>query len=106
MCHTPAVCIRAACLGVLMLTVKRHDVEMFFDDSGFTETPYVYGPLLKDQVYEEAFLEHIRSLDRRGAYVDIGGHLGTHTVWFAQLCPSTHVHTFEPVSRFADVVRR
>jgi FkbM family methyltransferase len=89
-----------------MLTVKRHDIELFFDDSGFAEPPYVYGPLLKGKVYEEAFLEHIRSLDRRGEYVDIGAHLGTHTVWFARLCPSSHVHSFEPVSRFADVVRR
>lgn len=89
-----------------MLTVKRHDIELFFDDSGFVEPPYVYGPLLKDQVYEESFLEHIRSLDRRGEYVDIGAHLGTHTVWFALLCPSSQVHSFEPVGRFADVVRR
>ena len=89
-----------------MLTVKRGETELFFDDSGFAEPPYVYGPLLKDQVYEEPFLEHIRSLNRRGDYVDIGAHLGTHTVWFAQLCPSTHVHAFEPVNRFAEVVRR
>lgn len=89
-----------------MLTVKRHDTDLFFDDDGFAEPPYVYGPLLKDKVYEEAFLQHIRSLDRRGEYVDIGAHLGTHTVWFARLCPSSHVHSFEPVSRFADMVRR
>ena len=89
-----------------MLTVKRHDIELFFDESGFAEPPYVYGPLLNNRVYEEAFLEHIRSLDRRGEYVDIGAHLGTHTVWFARLCPSSKVHSFEPVSRFADVVRR
>ena len=89
-----------------MLTVKRGETELFFDDSGFTEPPYVYGPLLNDQVYEEPFLQHIRSLTRRGVYVDIGAHLGTHTVWFALLCPSTHVHAFEPVGRFAEVVRR
>lgn len=89
-----------------MLTVTRHGLELRFDDSGFDTPPYVYGPLLTGKVYEEAFLEHIRSLDRRGVYVDIGAHLGTHTVWFATMCPSTHVHAFEPVSRFADVVRR
>lgn len=89
-----------------MLTVKRGETELLFDNSGFTETPYVYGPLLKGKVYEEPFLEHIRATDRRGVYVDIGAHLGTHTVWFAQMCPSSHVHAFEPVSRFADVVRR
>jgi FkbM family methyltransferase len=89
-----------------MLTVQRLGADLRFDNAGFTDTPYVYRPLVKGQVYEEAFLEHIRSLDRRGVYVDVGAHLGTHTVWFAKLCPSTHVHAFEPVGRFADVVRR
>ena len=27
-------------------------------------------------------------------------------MWFATVCPSTRVHAFEPLSRFADVVRR
>jgi FkbM family methyltransferase len=89
-----------------MLMVTRHGTELRFDDDGFTETPYVYRPLAGGRVYEEAFLDHIRSLDRAGVYVDVGAHLGTHTVWFAALCPATHVHAFEPVGRFADVVRR
>ena len=38
--------------------------------------------------------------------MDIGAHLGTHTVWFATVCPSTRAHAFEPLSRFADAVRR
>ena len=90
-----------------MLTVERHGTELRFDDAGFVETPWVYRPLVREQkLYEERFLEHIRSLDRRGVYVDIGAHLGTHTVWFASLCPSTHVHAFEPVGRFAGLVQR
>jgi FkbM family methyltransferase len=89
-----------------MLTVRRFGTELRFDNTGFVDNPYVYRPLAKGRVYEEEFLEHIRALDRRGVYVDIGAHLGTHTVWFATLCPSTHVHAFEPVGRFADVVRR
>jgi FkbM family methyltransferase len=90
-----------------MLTVRRHGTELRFDDEGFTETPWVYRPLVRERkLYEERFLEHIRSLDRRGVYVDVGAHLGTHTVWFASLCPATHVHAFEPVGRFAGVVQR
>jgi FkbM family methyltransferase len=89
-----------------MLTVSRHGVDLRFDTTGFAETPYVYRPLLNDAVYEEPFLAHVRSLDRVGVYVDVGAHLGTHTLWFAALCPATHVHAFEPVGRFADVVRR
>jgi FkbM family methyltransferase len=89
-----------------MLTVSRHGVDLRFDTTGFAETPYVYRPLLKAAVYEEPFLAHIRSLDRAGVYVDVGAHLGTHTLWFAALCPATHVHAFEPVGRFAEVLRR
>jgi FkbM family methyltransferase len=89
-----------------MLTVSRHGVDLRFDDEGFAETPYVYRPLLEDAVYEEAFLEHIRDLGRKGVYLDVGAHLGTHTVWFARLCRSTRVYAFEPVGRFAEVVRR
>jgi hypothetical protein len=40
---------------------------------------------------EEEFLELIRSLGRRGVFVDVGAHLGTATVWFGALCPSTLV---------------
>jgi hypothetical protein len=82
-----------------MLTVERYNTKLHFDDDGFTELPYVYGPLTSGRVYEENFLQHIRDLGRRGDYVDVGAHLGTHTVWFAKLCPSTHVHAFEPVAR-------
>jgi FkbM family methyltransferase len=76
------------------------------DDTGFFETPYVYAPQARGTWYEEAFLEHIRSLGLVGAYVDVGAHLGTHTLWFAMLCRSTVVHAIEPVARFADVVAR
>lgn len=89
-----------------MLTITRHGRTLRFDDTGFQDTPYVYRPLTRGRMYEEPFLEYIRSLGRTGQYVDVGAHLGTHTVWFAALCPSTHVHSFEPVSRYAAVLRR
>lgn len=89
-----------------MYDVTMHGLEMHFVDGGFTSLPYVYRPLERGQVYEQVFLEHIRSLDRAGVYVDVGAHLGTHTVWFAKMCKSSQVHAFEPVSRYADVVQR
>ena len=89
------------------LSVVRHGVTLRFDTAGFSAgRPYVYGPLERGRLYEEPFLEHIRSLRRVGQYVDVGAHLGTHTVWFAALCPATHVHAFEPVGRYADVAQR
>jgi len=89
-----------------MLTLVRHGRTLRFDDTGLAETPYVYRPLVRGRMYEEKFLEYIRSVGRDGQYLDVGAHLGTHSVWFATLCASTHVHAFEPVGRYAAVVRR
>lgn len=89
-----------------MVALVRHGHELRFDESGFAEVPYVYRPLAAGGVYEEPFLEHIRGLGLVGQYLDVGAHLGTHTVWFATLCPSTHVHAIEPVSRYAEVIER
>jgi FkbM family methyltransferase len=89
-----------------MLTIGRHGVTVRFDETGFTELPYVYLPLARGRWYEEALLEHIRSLDLAGAYVDVGAHLGTHTLWCAMLCRSTVVHAIEPIARYAEVVER
>jgi FkbM family methyltransferase len=89
-----------------VLTFTRDGHTLRFDDDGFTETPWVYRPLLEGRVYEEHFLQTIRLMGLQGQYLDIGAHLGTHTVWFASMCPSTHVHAFEPVGRYADVTRR
>jgi len=90
-----------------MLTVEMHGVTIRFDDTGLLETPYVYRRAAAgNSVYEEPFLEHIRSLGLAGTYIDVGAHLGTHSLWFALLCPATRVHAVEPVSRYADVIRR
>ena len=90
-----------------MLTLTRHGEALNFDETGFVETPYVYQPIVKmGKLYEEAFLGYVRSLNLVGHYVDVGAHLGTHTVWFAKMCPATHVHAFEPVRRYSEVVCR
>jgi FkbM family methyltransferase len=89
-----------------MLTIRRYGQSLCFDDTGFTATRYVYRPLATGKLYEEPFLEYVRSLGRVGEYVDVGAHLGTHSVWFAAMCPATHVHAFEPVARYAEVARR
>lgn len=89
-----------------MLTLESHGRIFHFDDSGFEALPYVYRTLPEGSFYEESFLEYIRSLGKAGQYVDVGAHLGTHSLWFAGLCPATHVHAFEPVGRYAEVIRR
>jgi FkbM family methyltransferase len=90
-----------------MLTAHRHGLDVHFPQvPGATEVPYTYRSMSDGGWYEESFLEHIRRKGRRGVYVDAGAHLGTHTAWFALLCPSTHVHAVEPVARFADQIDR
>ena len=46
--------------------------------------------------YEEDLLRHIRQLERAGTYVDVGGGVGNHSVFFARFCKARRVHTFEP----------
>jgi FkbM family methyltransferase len=90
-----------------LTTVTRHGKTITFPDvPGGTETPYTYRDFANGGWYEEEFLEHIRAAAREGVYVDVGAHMGTATTWFAVLCPSTHVHAVEPVTRFADQVDR
>jgi FkbM family methyltransferase len=47
--------------------------------------------------YEAAMLNRIAELGREGVYVDVGANVGNHTAFFAQHCPSTSVHAFEPL---------
>lgn len=86
-----------------MLTVTRFGITSRFDHSPWPEDapPTLYKPFLNNKFYEQIFLDYIRSLNKRGVYVDAGSCLGTHTVWFGMYCPSTHVHSFDPRERCA-----
>lgn len=46
--------------------------------------------------YESEMLEYIEALGLAGTYVDVGGYVGTHALFFATYCPADDVHTFEP----------
>lgn len=46
--------------------------------------------------YEQGLLKKARSLKRRGQYVDVGMNCGNHSLFFAKLCKSTMVLSFEP----------
>jgi FkbM family methyltransferase len=89
-----------------VLTLHRHGHALRFDDAGFAQPPHVYRPVTRGRLHEEPLLEHVRSLARHGQYLDVGAHLGTHSLWFALLCPASHVHAFEPVARYAAVLHR
>jgi FkbM family methyltransferase len=52
--------------------------------------------LRANQWYEAELLQYIETLALPGVYIDVGGYVGTHALFFAAHCPSTRVHTFEP----------
>jgi FkbM family methyltransferase len=47
--------------------------------------------------YEQGMLQHIAGMRREGVYLDVGANIGNHTLFFAQHCPATMVHAFEPI---------
>jgi FkbM family methyltransferase len=66
-------------------------------DSTFIPVNSGIEPKLRQgRFYESTMLDYIASLGLSGVYVDVGGYIGSHAVFFAQHCPSTTVHTFEP----------
>ena len=46
--------------------------------------------------YESGVLKHIRSLKLEGTYIDVGMNRGNHTLFFAKMCNSEEVLSFEP----------
>jgi FkbM family methyltransferase len=81
-----------------LITFEYEDTVVRFDDTGLDRDKPgpIHGELLRGKFYEEPFLRYIHSLDLRGCYVDIGAHIGTHSIFFAKICNSERVHAFEP----------
>lgn len=80
-----------------VVEVTRFGITTRFDRTPWPESvPSLYRPFLQNTFYEQAMLDYIRGLGRKGVYIDAGSCLGTHTVWFAAYCPSSHVHSFDP----------
>lgn len=51
--------------------------------------------LRRGEFYEARMLEYVRRLGLRGVYLDVGAAIGTHTLFFAEVCRARHVHSFE-----------
>ena len=60
-----------------------------------------YASLFRNnQFYEMDFLQHIENLAISGEYLDIGGNIGNHAMFFAMHCQAEKVYTFEPLNRY------
>lgn len=46
--------------------------------------------------YEHELLQYIKSLNKTGVYVDVGGNIGNHSLFFLNHCLSTKLYVFEP----------
>jgi len=58
------------------------------------------------RVYEHDLLEKVVQASRPGTYVDVGAHIGTHSVVFAECCPSSRVIAIEPVKKNLEYLRQ
>jgi FkbM family methyltransferase len=54
----------------------------------------------RHEFYEFPFLKYVASLNLRGDYLDVGGNIGNHALFFATHCAATKVYTFEPLERY------
>lgn len=54
----------------------------------------------KGQFYESGLLNHLYGLHLGGTYLDVGMNSGNHSLYFARVCPSQRVLSFEPYSRY------
>jgi len=73
------------------------DYEYFgvMNEIQFEQTPW----------YEFVLLDYLRSLNKEGVYIDVGGNLGNHSLFFINHCKATKLHTFEPESFCHSIVR-
>ncbi len=56
--------------------------------------------------YEHDFLRYIQSLGLVGTYLDIGAHVGNHTIFFGMFCESLVVIAFEPLSGYVNMINK
>ncbi|NES03747.1 MAG: FkbM family methyltransferase [Okeania sp. SIO2F4] len=56
--------------------------------------------------YEHKMLGLITRTSRAGVFLDIGGNVGHHSVYFSLFCPSTKVMVFEPLLEHIQLIRK
>jgi FkbM family methyltransferase len=56
--------------------------------------------------YEKILLKYISSLNLYGVYVDVGGNIGNHSLYFLNHCNSTFLYTFEPEEFCYTILRK
>ena len=78
--------------GAVTVQHGPHQVKLHIPESGHISR------LIREtgSFYEPALLGAIQALARTGTYVDVGAHVGNHTVFFAECCQASCVIAVEP----------
>lgn len=56
--------------------------------------------------YEYDLLQYLKSLNKTGVYVDVGGNIGNHSIFFLNHCASTKLFVFEPEELCYDILEK
>jgi FkbM family methyltransferase len=56
--------------------------------------------------YEEKLLDHIRKLNLNGVYIDVGGNIGNHSLYFLNHCKATKLFIFEPEENCYELLKK
>lgn len=73
-------------------TIKAHDRAYRL----YGDLPGIGRPIREGRPYEEVLLEHIYELNFSGTAIDVGAHVGNHSLWLAAVC-DLRVVAFEPL---------
>ena len=73
-------------------TIAAHDAAYRINNPG----GLIGRPIAEGRPYEQKLLEAIYAEGFSGTALDIGAHVGNHTLWFAVVC-GLQVHAFEPI---------
>lgn len=56
--------------------------------------------------YEHGLLDILKDLNKEGVYVDVGGNIGNHSLYFLNHCKSTKLYVFEPEDFCFELLRK
>ena len=56
--------------------------------------------------YERGLLDYLKSLNKHGVYIDVGGNIGNHSLYFLNHCDSTKLYVFEPEDFCHEILKR
>jgi FkbM family methyltransferase len=67
--------------------------------------PIRYARFYQDGYEKDNFEFYKNAIDSSSTIIDIGGHIGLNTVFFAKLAPRGHVYVFEPAANTLEILK-